>query len=98
MFFVGNHDHPKFFLGNVMKLISDFKIRTINRRLYKNRREYTYTEHVPERRSGRDRRKSKNEKSAFWPSTSDHFKKIKCLNDRHISGFFRILKSKFFKV
>jgi hypothetical protein len=77
LFFVGNHDHPNFFWDNVMKLISDFKIRTINRRLYKNRRKYTYTEHIPERRSGKDRRKSKNGKSAFWPSTSPEHKNSK---------------------
>jgi len=57
-----------------MKLISDFKIRTIDRRSCENRREYTYTEHIPERRSGKDRRKSKNGKSTFWPSTFDHQK------------------------
>ena len=53
-----------------MKLISDFKIRTIDRRSYDDRREYTYTEHIPEKRSGLDRRKSKNGKSAFRPPAS----------------------------
>ena len=30
-----------------------------------DRREYSYTVYIPERRNGRDRRKRKNEKSAF---------------------------------
>ena len=53
-----------------MKPISDFKIRTIDRRSHEDRREYTYTEHIPERRSGKDRRKGKNGKGTFWPLTS----------------------------
>ena len=48
-----------------MKPISDFKIRTIDRRSHENRREYTYTEYIPERRSGKDRRRGKNGKNSF---------------------------------
>jgi hypothetical protein len=48
-----------------MKPISDFKIRTIDRRSHENRREYTYTEYIPERRSGKDRRRGKKGKNSF---------------------------------
>jgi hypothetical protein len=80
-----------------MKLINEFKIGKIDRRSCEDRREYSYTAYIPERRSGTDRRKGKNGKSTFWPSTSTQYKKIRSLNDRHISGFFKILKSEFSK-
>lgn len=80
-----------------MKLISDFKIKKVDRRSCEDRREYTYTEHIPEGRSGKDRRKGKNGKSAFCPSTPAQYKKIESLNERDIFRFFRVLKSNFFK-
>ena len=57
-------------------LLPPFKIKN-DKRSYEDRREYTYAEHIPERRSGTDRRKSKNGKSAFWPSTSPEHKNSK---------------------
>ncbi len=37
----------------------------VDRRSGKDRRQFSYTAHIPERRSGTDRRKGKNEKSSF---------------------------------
>jgi hypothetical protein len=62
----------KSFINNPFPLafLSKFYIRSCE-----DRREYTYTEYIPERRSGRDRRKSKNGKSSFWSSMSAQYKK-----------------------
>jgi hypothetical protein len=40
---------------------------TVDRRSGKDRRQFSYTAYIPERRSGTDRRKGKNEKSSFDP-------------------------------
>jgi hypothetical protein len=39
----------------------------VDRRSGKDRRQFSYTAYIPERRSGTDRRKGKNEKSSFDP-------------------------------
>jgi hypothetical protein len=39
--------------------------RKVDRRSEDDRREFSYTVYIPERRNGTDRRKGKNEKSSF---------------------------------
>ena len=56
----------KSFITHVFPLASQSKVYT---RSCEDRREYSYTEHIPERRTGRDRRKGKNGKSPFLSST-----------------------------
>ena len=81
-------------LTNIFLFASQGKFFT---RSCEDRREYSYTAYIPERRSGKDRRKSKNEKSAFWFSIYPHYKKKNSLKNHLSQQLLRIWKTKFLK-
>jgi len=64
----------KFLITNTFHFASQGKFFT---RSCEDRREYSYTAYIPERRSGKDRRKNKNGKSTFWPLASAQNKNSK---------------------